>query len=129
MNVLGKTTLYVNGFDKENEGETRLSVSVKITSKNAKDEWQTAFLPVALSNSVKENLKLDDTSLKKLYQKEGKYGKDIKQSYNIKLENNNAWLVADKYKDTTTIKLFINDLTIVTDDDKEVKKTSRSRGR
>ena len=128
MNVLGKTQLFVNGFDKENEGETRLSVSVKIISKNVKDEWETAFLPVALSNVVKENLKLDDKSLKELYKKEGKYGKDIKQSYNIKLENNNAWLVADKYKDTTTIKLFINDLTIVTDD-KEVKKTSRSRGR
>lgn len=132
MNVLGKTNLFVNGFDGEKEGETRLSVSVSIVSKNVKDEWQTAFLPVMLSKSVKENLGIDEKSLSNLYRKEGKYGKDIKQKYNIKLEDNNAWLTSNVYKDKNgkeilQVLLFINDLTIVTTDDKPVEKRGRER--
>ena len=115
MNVLGKTTLYVNGFDGEEKGTTRLSFSVGIISKNSKDEWETTFLPVVLSNAVKENLKIDNKSLDELYKRNGKYGKDIKQRYNIKLEGNNAWLTTQKFKDKTNVALFINDLTIVTE--------------
>lgn len=132
MNVLGKGILYINGFDGEEKGETRLSVSVSIVSKNMKDEWQTAFLPVMLSKSVKENLSIDEKSLKKLYEKDGKYGEDIKLKYNIKLEDNNAWLTSNVYKDKkgkqiSQVLLFINDLTIVTNDDKPVEKRSRER--
>lgn len=131
MNVLGKGTLYINGFDGKKQGETRLSVSVSIVSKNVKDEWQNAFLPVVLSNSVKANLGIDEKSLSNLYRKEGKYGKDIKQKYNIKLEDSNAWLTSNVYKDKkgkeiSQVLLFINDLTIVTDE-KPVERNSRGR--
>ena len=130
MNVLGKCKLYVNGFDGAKDGETRLSVSVGIISKNTKDEWVTAFLPVILSNSVKENLGIDEKSLKKLYEKSGKFGKDIKQKYNIKLEDNNAWLTSKGYEtrngeSVSETYLFINDLTIVTNDEKEERRSSR----
>ena len=132
MNVLGKTKLFINGFDvKGVKGGTRLNCSVTISTKDKDDEWVTAFLPVKLSNAVKENLGIDEKSLKKLYEKQGRFGNDIRQSYNIKLEDNNAWLTCDKYKDKNgkekvIISLFINDLTIVTDDEKPVE-SSRER--
>lgn len=128
MNVLGKCKLYVNGFDGEKKGDTRLSCSVAIISKKG-DDWETTFMPVVLSNSVKENLKLDKKSLDDLYKKDGKYGEDIKQKYNIKLEDNNAWLMTNNYeknkKEVQQVVLFINDLTIVNDEEKKEERRSR----
>lgn len=133
MNVLGKTILYINGFDGAKEGETRLSVSVSVVSKDVEDKWVTAFLPVILSNAVKSSLGIDEKSLSNLYRKEGKYGKDIKQKYNIKLVDSNAWLTSKGYETkngekVSEVYLFINDLTIVTNDEKPVER-SRERSR
>lgn len=132
MNVLGKTILYINGFDGAKEGETRLSVSVSVVSKDMEDKWVTAFLPVTLSKAVKENLGIDEKSLSNLYRKEGKYGKDIKQKYNIKLEDNNAWLTSKGYETkngekVSEVYLFINDLTIVTTEDELMRRFGSER--
>ena len=106
MNVTGKTTIYINGFEGNKKGEVRVAISVKVTSKviGTKSDYVTGFMPVVLSNDMKRNLGVDKV--------------DVNDKIQYNIEINDAWLNTYETKKGNNINLFINDLTILETDEK-----------
>ena len=111
MNVTGKTTIYINGFEgKEN---VFVNVSAKVKSqvlKGKNTEYVTSFIQCKLSNAVKD--KLDDS----------KWNAKTKLQYNVEIKEGWLGTYLDN-KGNNVIYLFINDLDIIVEDSEGNKKT------
>ena len=108
MNVTGRTTIYVNGF--EGKESAHISISAKIKSKNVKGEYVTSFITCKLSNAVLD--KLDD----------GKWNSKTRLQFNVDVKD--GWLSTYlDNKGNTVVYVFINDLDIIVTDNEGKEQT------